>query len=367
MTATAALPELVLPSADLDALRRRVRGLAENRPAVYRMIDPRGRVIYIGKAKRLRQRLLSYFRARYPEDKAARILHAARSIEWDYVHSEFAAYLGELRLIRQHRPCYNVQLNRRRRAVLIRVTAGPAPKLLTTTSTGDGTERCYGPFTAPGRVRDGLRTLSDLLGLRDCAGTTPIHFAGQGDLFSQARQAACLRHEVGTCLGPCAGFVGEADYEAQVATAVAFLEGRTLQPLDRVIAAMETAAQHQSFEQATRWREKFENLEWLVAATARARTAVELLTFVYRDPGAFGDDRAYLIRRGTVRACFPYPTTPIEREAFRGVVRDELAQPAAPAGPLPTETIDEILLVMSWFRRHPQALRRTVPLEEWAA
>jgi excinuclease ABC subunit C len=67
--------------------------LAENRPAVYRMIDPAGRVIYVGKAKRLRNRVLSYFRARYPEDKAARILHAAKTIEWDYVPSEFAAYL----------------------------------------------------------------------------------------------------------------------------------------------------------------------------------------------------------------------------------------------------------------------------------
>jgi hypothetical protein len=92
---------------------------------------------------------------------------------------------------------------------------------------------------------------------------------------------------------------------------------------------------------------------------------VDLLTFVYRDPGAFGDDRVYLVRQGLVRASAPSPTTPLEREAFRGVVAAELARPAAPAAPLPPEGIDEILLLMSWFRAHPDALRRTTPLESW--
>ena len=63
-----------LPSTDLDQLRRRIRALAENRPAIYQMFDGTGRVLYIGKAKRLRTRLLTYFRASYPDDKAARIL-----------------------------------------------------------------------------------------------------------------------------------------------------------------------------------------------------------------------------------------------------------------------------------------------------
>ena len=89
-----------LPSTDLSQLLRRVRALTENRPAVYQMFDATGRVLYVGKAKRLRTRLLTYFRARYPDDKAARILYAAHEIRWDYVPSEFAAFLGELRQIR---------------------------------------------------------------------------------------------------------------------------------------------------------------------------------------------------------------------------------------------------------------------------
>ena len=92
---------------------------------------------------------------------------------------------------------------------------------------------------------------------------------------------------------------------------------------------------------------------------------MELLTFVYRDPGSHGDDRAYLIRHGVVRACYPWPGTPIEIEAFKGVVAGEIGQVSRVTGPLDTSTIEEMLLVMSWFRRHPEALRRTMKLSEW--
>ena len=360
---------LALPASDLAALERRVRRLAEQRPAVYRMLDHQGRVLYVGKARRLRNRLLSYFRARYPADKAARILHAAADIAWDYVPSEFAAHLGELRQISRFRPPFNRAMNRARRTAFIRVLDGPAPRLLIG---GIGprerdASRCYGPFTGTSRVRDAVRVLNDLLGLRDCAPAMPIVFAEQLDLFAAPLRAACPRYDFGLCAGPCAGLVTEAEYRRRVETATAFLEGRTIQPMDRVVAEMQRASEAAEFERAVKWRERFEFLEWLLAAVARARIAVEALTFVYRDPGAFGDDRAYLIRHGIVRASYPWPATPIEREAFRAVVRDELSRPAPTPAPLPFPHLDEVLLVMSWFRRHPEALRRTTPLAEWAA
>jgi excinuclease ABC subunit C len=86
---------------------------------------------------------------------------------------------------------------------------------------------------------------------------------------------------------------------------------------------------------------------------------------VYRDPGLHGDDKAYLIRRGSVRACYPWPATPIEQEAFRGVVAAEQGRDPEPVAPLAAGAIDEMLLIMSWFRRHPEALRRTTKIEEW--
>jgi excinuclease ABC subunit C len=354
-----------LPSTDLGQLLTRVRAMAENRPAVYRMFDTTGRVLYVGKAKRLRTRLLTYFRARYPDDKAARILYAASDIQWDYVPSEFAAYLGELRQIRKYRPYFNHKGNRTRRSVLIKIAGGPAPRVYGGGSLARDDVRCYGPFHSMTRMLEAVRTLNDILGLRDCPSTMPMLFAGQGDLFDTPRQAGCMRYEFGFCTGPCAGFVAEAEYRRRVETAIAFLEGRTIQPIDRVVGAMQRASESAEFELAARWREKFEQLEWLLASTSRARSAIDLLTFVYRDPGDFGDDRAYVLRRGVVRASFPYPGTPIEHEAFRAVVAEEARRPDAAAGPLPLDSIDEVLLMMAWFRAHPDALRRTTKYEQW--
>jgi excinuclease ABC subunit C len=358
---------LPLPATDLDALKLKVGRLAENRPGVYRMLDPTGRVLYVGKAKNLRARVLSYFRAAYPEDKAARILHAAKEIEWDYVPSEFAAYLAELRQIRKFRPPLNYSLNRIRRAAFIKVSGGPAPKISTGSAVGTGEIRCFGPFNAGPRVQQAVRTLNDLLGLRDCAPNMPIVYAGQMDLFSLPLAAACIRHALGFCTGPCAGLVTEMEYRRRVESAVAFLDSRAIAPIDRVIDAMQAAAEAAEFEQAARWREKFEALEWLLAAVTRARAALDLLTFVYRDPGAYGDDRAYLIRRGLVRAVYPYPTTPIELDAFRAVVAEETTHPEPGLENLAAQGMDEVLLVMSWFRRHPDAFRRTTKLTEWRA
>jgi excinuclease ABC subunit C len=354
-----------LPSTDLDQLLRRIRAAAENRPAVYQMFDATGRVVYVGKAKRLRTRLLSYFRARYPDDKAARILYAAHEIRWDYVPSEFAAYLGELRQIRRLRPHFNHKGNRTRRSVLIKVAGGAAPRIYGGGSVARDDVRCYGPFQSMARMLEAVRTLNDLLGLRDCPTTTPVVFAEQADLFEPARQAGCMRYELGFCSGPCAGLVSQREYQQRVDTAIGFLEGRTIEPIGRFVAAMQAAAADAKFEIAARWREKFEQLEWLLAATSRARSAIDLLTFVYRDPGDFGEDRVYLLNRGVVRASYPYPTTPIEHQAFRAVVAEESRLPARAAGPLPLEAVDEVLLMMSWFRTHPDALRRTTPYEQW--
>jgi excinuclease ABC subunit C len=328
-------------------------------------MDEAGKVLYVGKAKRVKARVLSYFHAKYPDDKAARIIRAAANITWDYVPSEFAAHLAELKEIRRHRPAFNHHMNRRRRVVFITTSPGVAPRLAVTTSTARGDLRYFGPFTSPARATAALRVLNDLLKLRDCAERMPAVFPGQGDLFDAPRQAACPRYEFGTCSGPCAGFVEETTYRGQVETALLFLGGYGLSPVSIVVDAMVKASERSDFELAARWREKFERLEWLLTAGSRARSGIEGLTFIYRDPGPFGDDRVYLIRHGLIRAAYPYPATPIEAVAFRAVVETDLLRPMPPAGLLDASTLDEMLLVMSWFRRHPEAWRRTVPIQSW--
>jgi excinuclease ABC subunit C len=358
---TASLP---LPLTDQSLLRRRVLALAENRPAVYRVLDHTGRVIYVGKAKRLRNRLLSYFRAQYPEDKQARILNAAAGIDWDDMPSEFAALLGELRQIRRYRPVFNVRMNRSRRTAFVKISPGPAPKIYVGTAPGPEGTRHYGPFTGVGRLKEGVRTLNDLLGLRDCAARMPMAFPEQGDLFSATQHALCMRHDLGHCLGPCAALVTEKDYQDRIEAATALLEARSIAPIDQVVEEMTRSSEQKEFEQAAWWRNKFENLEWLLSASTRSRVATSTLTFVYLDPGTYGDDRAYIVSHATVRASAPAPRTPIEREAFRALVARHAEWQPTP-GALPIETVDETVLLLQWFRRRPGAFRRTVSFDEW--
>ena len=356
---------LALPAADLPSLRFRIQRLADERPGTYRMLDASGRVLYVGKAKALRTRLLTYFRARYPDDKQARILHAASDIAFDYSPSEFAAALAELKLIRKHRPPFNVAMNRSKRYAFLVLTDETAPRLVATGTPERLRGRVYGPLPSPQRTATAARILSDLLGLRDCRADMPVHYAEQGDFFSEPRRAACPRFDFATCLGPCAGLVAQWKYRERVDAAAEFCEGRQLHPVDRIIGEMTTRSEAADFEGALRWREKFESLEWLLTATTRARAALDLLSFVYRDPGAQGDDRVYLIRSGEVRASYPDPVSPLEREMFAGVVKEECSKPMVPSHRVDAERLHERLLVMSWFRNRPEAWRRTSPLESW--
>ena len=201
-----ALALLTASAADsLEELRSRVKATAQRRPGVYQFVDEGGGVFYVGKAKDLRARLLSYFSAPWPDSKSAHLIRAAADITWRYQPSEFAALLEELRLIARLRPFSNVRGNRtRRRMVFVKLTGGVAPKLKVADHTADRAARYYGPFQSGWRTADSVRVLSDLLQLRDCAQDHPLRYADQADLFGASEPAACLRHDLGTCLGPCA-------------------------------------------------------------------------------------------------------------------------------------------------------------------
>ena len=145
--------------AQLRQMRTHVRESALDRPAVYQMIAADGEIVYVGKSKQLRSRLMSYFRAAFPDDKGARILREAERIEWEYVPSEFSALLTELRLIKRFRPRFNVAMkNDGRNYCFIKLTKGPAPKLVVVRGPGsDDNAVYYGPFMGAMGVGEALR------------------------------------------------------------------------------------------------------------------------------------------------------------------------------------------------------------------
>ena len=187
----------------------------------------------------MRSRLLSYFRCEYPEDKGARILRDADRIEWEYVPSEFAALLEELRLIKRFRPRFNVAMKRDgRNYCFIKITKGPAPKLVVVRGPGTTTRRSTTVrSSARSSVGEAVRELNDVLGLRDCSMDQRMNFADQPELFSIfPRTPGCIRFEVKKCLGPCVGGCTVQQYDERLALARAFLDGADDGPMEQLRA-----------------------------------------------------------------------------------------------------------------------------------
>ncbi|HLA14631.1 MAG TPA: GIY-YIG nuclease family protein [Gemmatimonadaceae bacterium] len=353
-----------LPTSDaqLSVMRSTVRDGAADRPGIYRMLSGDGEVLYIGKSKRVRSRLLSYFRCAYPEEKGARILRSAESIEWEYTPSEFAALLQELRLIKRFRPRYNVAMKRdARHYSFIKLTGGPAPKLLVVRgAAGDDAATYYGPFVGAERVGEALRELNDVTMMRDCRSDLKMFFSDQHELFQLSpRTPGCIRHEIAKCLGPCVGGCSAAEYDERVALAKAFLDGSDNGPLDVLRVKMERLSAEMEFERAGVYRDKLQRLEALRAQFGKLRFAVENLSFMYTVPGHEGDDRVYLIRRGVVRAEVGKPRCTKDRRTMKQLVGDIFGQKDKPTAQVPTHEIDELMLLSSWFRRFPDEMRRT--------
>jgi excinuclease ABC subunit C len=337
-----------------DELRADVRATAENRPAVYRMIGPGDAVLYVGKSIRMRTRLLSYFRARRGE-KAEEIIRNTHRIEWEYVPSEFAAILREVRSIKQWRPTYNVAHRRDRSYCFVRMTREEAPRLQAVPAVrGDGANY-FGPFYGPERVRSAVREIADLLELRDCAGRTPLRYADQLDLFNALdRVPLCLRGDVQRCLAPCAGRCTRSEYRSRADLAMRFLAGEDDSPLNLLRGRMDRAAERMQFEYAATLRDRLEALKLIRDELLALRSTIEELTFVYPVPGHDGDDRVYIIRRGIVVADLPAPVTPAEQLALLEKA-DRLCRGQArhPFGIGPAEA-GEILTVARWFRLRPE-------------
>lgn len=324
------------------------------------MLAGDGEILYIGKSKQVRTRLLSYFRAKEGE-KGVRIMRDARALEWEYEPSEFAALLRELELIKRFRPRYNVQYKRDGRYSFLKLSAGAAPKLFVTQNVADDSASYFGPFRGGARIADAVRELNDLLGLRDCALGTPMRFADQADLFGFDPAPLCHRWETGRCAGPCAALCTRTEYLRRVALARAFLDGDADEPLRELGERMLGAAERLDFEYAARLRDRARRLEALRDEFVRLREALDRLSFLYRVAGHGGDDRVYLVRRGTVRAAVPVPRTAAERHRLARLSAEHFGPPEACSALVPKHQVAEILLLARWFRAHPGEMEGTVP------
>jgi excinuclease ABC subunit C len=336
-------------------LRERVRQHGPRLSGVYGMLDATGELVYVGKAKCLRSRLLSYFRPNSRDPKAGRIVEAARQLVWEPGPSEFAALLRELELIRRWQPRFNVHGQPlRRRRVYVCLGRRPAPYAFLATKPPATATAIFGPVPAGRRAQEAVRRVNDWFGLRDCPQAQEMTFADQRELFPLLTSAGCLRHEIGHCLGPCAAACTRADYAAAARAAAAFLSGRDRSPLQTLERDRDAAAEAQLFEKAVVLRDRLESLSWLHERLGQLRASMRH-SFVY-PVGPWW----YLIHRGRVRSAVAAPAGGDSGRAAAAALDAVYGARGEVPGPLGHEEIDGVLLVAAWFRRHGPERKRTL-------
>ena len=216
-------------------------------PGVYRMLGKDGELLYVGKAKNLKNRVSSYFIKTIEHPKTQALVARIYDIETLVVRSETEALLLEQNLIKLHRPPYNIMLRDDKSYVYIFVSADqPYPRIASGRGKGKHqVGKFFGPYPSAYNARDTLVVLQKLFNVRQC----------ENSYFAQ-RQRPCLQYQIKRCSAPCVGLISPEEYKEDVNNSIRFLQGDSKELNQQLIGKMETAAEALEFEKAVFYRDR---------------------------------------------------------------------------------------------------------------
>ena len=261
-------------------------------PGVYRMLGERGQVLYVGKARNLKQRVSSYFRENQASVRIRSLVSRIHAIEVTVTHTEVEALILESTLIKELQPRYNILLRDDKGYPYIHASSGDFPRLSLHRGAKRAPGRYFGPYPNANAVRDTLDLLQKVFRLRSCE-----------DSFFRSRTRPCLQYQIKRCTAPCVGFVDQAGYQRQLRDAVLFLEGRSRQVIDDLAQRMEALSAELKFEEAALCRDQIVELRQIqqrqhvegesgdldVAACATREGAACVQVFVFRQGRLLGN------------------------------------------------------------------------------
>ena len=331
---------------DRSQIERRLDSLP-TRPGVYIFRDSSQRILYVGKAINLRNRVRSYFRESTGSRKIERMVREIHDFEITVVESELEALILECSLIKTHRPHYNVKLRDDKQYPLIRVTTAEAwPRADIVRHRREDGNQYFGPWTDSGSVRNMLALLNKLFPFRTC----PREITG-----NDARP--CLQYHIKRCLGPCIGATSYEEYRAMIDRMCRFLGGRYEEVVDDLTSRMKQAAENLQFERAGYYRDQVRTV-----ATIMERQRVFGASDLEADLIAFARDNGhtcvqiFFVRHGRMveRASFPLVNTQDESSqtivaAFLKEFYDHAAQ--VPREILIPNLLDESAVIEEWLYR----------------
>lgn len=219
------------------------------RAGVYRMYAADDELLYVGKAKNLKNRVSSYFRARGLNTKTVALVSRISRLEVTVTGSEAEALLLEQTLIKQHRPPYNILLKDDKSYPYLHLSDHEYPLLAYRRGKRRRSGQYYGPYPNAAAVKEAQNYLQRLFLLRNCE-----------DSYFSHRSRPCLQHEIKRCSAPCVGLISQEEYGRDIARARLFLEGKSTELLRELQGAMEEAAGRLAFEAAGEFRDRIELL-----------------------------------------------------------------------------------------------------------
>ena len=243
-------------------------------PGVYRMLGKEGELLYVGKAKNLKNRVSSYFVKTIEHPKTQALVARIYDIETLIVRSETEALLLEQNLIKLHRPPYNIMLRDDKSYVYIFISSDkPYPRIAA--GRGKGKHQAgkfFGPYPSAYNARDTLVTLEKLFNVRQC----------ENSYFAQ-RKRPCLQYQIKRCSAPCVGLISPEDYQEDVKNSIRFLQGDTKELNQELIAKMEIAAEALEFEKAVFYRDRMGLLRDVQAQQAiyKVKGEADILAIAY--------------------------------------------------------------------------------------
>ena len=273
-------------------LHDRVKDLPD-RPGVYIMKDATGRIIYVGKASSLRNRVRSYFQSPegLPRRTQALIEHIA-DFEYVVTDSEVEALILENNLIKRHRPRYNVRLRDDKTYPFIKVTlAEPFPRVLVTRRVEQDGSRYFGPYPDVSGMRDTLAFLRRLFPVRGCS----------KKITEDSRERPCLNYHIGKCLAPCAGAITREAYAELVKQIMLFLEGRQDQLVREMKRRMQAASDLLDFETAAALRDRIRAMERVMErqkVVLKSPQDLDVIGFARDEDGAEACVQIFFVRGG---------------------------------------------------------------------
>ena len=272
---------------------------APSRPGVYRMIDGRGDVLYVGKAKNIKKRIAAYARPTGLDTRIERMIAQTRTLEFVVTRTETEALLLEANLIKRLRPRFNVTLRDDKSFPYILITSDHwAPQILKHRGARSRPGQYYGPFASVWAVNRTVNALQRAFLLRSCS-----------DPFFESRTRPCLLYQIKRCSAPCTKQIEFSDYAALVREANAFLSGRSKTVKDQLAAAMEEASTALDFEHAAIYRDRLSALSAIQSQQGiNPRTVEEADVFAVHQQGGFTCVEVFFFRTGQNwgnRAYFP--------------------------------------------------------------